>query len=101
MHIPGFESKTSLIKDVRTHYWVGGDLDGVPVLLWHGFLGTAYSWRRVMTQLAEAGYAVLAPDMRGYGDSDKPPGTGGYDGVRLRRSFAHWFIKLGLGRRGR
>ena len=33
-----------------------------------------------MTALAEAGFAVLVPDMRGYGDSDKPPGTKGYDG---------------------
>src|SRR5437660_88920 len=87
LHISGFESKTALIGNVRIHYWQGGNADGSPVLLWHGFLGTAYSWRHVMIRLAEAGYAVLAPDMRGYGDSDKPAGTDGYDGRALAQEF--------------
>ncbi len=97
MQIPGFESKTSRVNDVRIHYWVGGDPDGVPVLLWHGFLGSAYSWRRVMTQLAESGYAVLAPDMRGYGDSDKPAGTDGYDGRALAEDFRALVHQIGFG----
>lgn len=37
------------------------------VLLLHGFPELAYSWRKVMPPLAEAGYHVIAPDMRGYG----------------------------------
>src|SRR5712672_656859 len=37
------------------------------VLLLHGFPELAYSWRKVMPQLADAGYHVLAPDQRGYG----------------------------------
>src|SRR6185312_15148578 len=37
------------------------------VLLLHGFPELAYSWRKVMPLLAEAGYHVLAPDVRGYG----------------------------------
>ncbi len=37
------------------------------VLLLHGFPELAYSWRRVMVPLAEAGYHVIAPDQRGYG----------------------------------
>ena len=52
-------------------------------LLWHGFLGTRYSWHKAMPFLAAAGYAVLVPDMRGFGDSDKPAGTEGYDGRAL------------------
>ena len=40
------------------------------VLLLHGFPELAYSWRRVMPRLADAGYHVLAPDLRGYGRTD-------------------------------
>jgi pimeloyl-ACP methyl ester carboxylesterase len=40
-----------------------------------------------MPILAAAGYAVLAPDMRGYGDSDKPAGAAGYDGRALAAEF--------------
>ena len=57
------------------------------MLLWHGFLSTSLEWRRVMPPLAQAGYAVLVPDMRGYGDSDKPPGTAGYDGRAQAEEF--------------
>ena len=40
------------------------------MLLLHGFPELAYSWRRLMPALAEAGYHVLAPDLRGYGRTD-------------------------------
>ena len=46
----------------------GGDRPGV--LLLHGFPELAYSWRKVMSPLASAGYHVIAPDLRGYGRSD-------------------------------
>ncbi|PKI69994.1 hypothetical protein CRG98_009597 [Punica granatum] len=46
---------------------------GAPlVLLLHGFPETWYSWRHQMRYLADQGYRVVAPDMRGYGDSDSP-----------------------------
>lgn len=46
----------------------GYETPGRPaVLLLHGFPELAYSWRKVMPPLAEAGYHVIAPDMRGYG----------------------------------
>src|ERR1700750_620786 len=40
------------------------------VLLIHGFPELAYSWRKLLLPLAEAGYHVVAPDLRGYGRSD-------------------------------
>ncbi len=85
--IAGYTSHTTNIDGVRLHYRLGGDPTGRPVLLWHGFLGTSYVWRKVMPALAAAGLAVLAPDMRGYGDSDKPSGTEGYDGRALAEEF--------------
>src|SRR6478752_726829 len=46
----------------------GFEADGRPcVLLLHGFPELAYSWRKVMLPLAEAGFHVVAPDQRGYG----------------------------------
>jgi pimeloyl-ACP methyl ester carboxylesterase len=65
--------------------------------LWHGILGTSYVWNKVMPILAAAGYAVLAPDMRGYGDSDKPAGAAGYDGRALAAEFRALVHQLGFG----
>lgn len=45
---------------------------GPPVLFCHGFPAIAASWEAQMTAVAEAGYRALAPDMRGYGDTDAP-----------------------------
>ena len=56
-----FQSLRADIGGMRLHYHVGGDPDGPPVLLWHGFLSTSQVWRKVMPLLADAGYAVLAP----------------------------------------
>ena len=81
--IPGFRSETVTVDGVRLHYWIGGNPRGQPALLWHGFLGTSYAWREVAPALAQAGLAVLVPDMRGYGDSDKPDGNDGYDARAL------------------
>jgi pimeloyl-ACP methyl ester carboxylesterase len=96
--IPNFKSETANVNGVRIHYWVGGNPHGVPVLLWHGFLGTAYSWHKVMPALADAGYAVLVPDMRGFGDSDKPAGTKGYDGRALAEEFRSLVKEIGFGK---
>jgi pimeloyl-ACP methyl ester carboxylesterase len=45
---------------------------GPVVLLCHGFPESWYSWRHQLKALADAGYHAVAPDMRGYGDSDRP-----------------------------
>jgi haloacetate dehalogenase len=49
--------------------------DGPPVLLLHGYPQTHVMWRRVAPALAEH-FTVVCPDLRGYGDSDKPHGGG-------------------------
>ncbi|WP_156435423.1 alpha/beta fold hydrolase [Bradyrhizobium lablabi] len=46
--------------------------NGPPVLLCHGFPESWYSWRHQIAALAEAGFHAVAPDMRGYGKSDRP-----------------------------
>jgi pimeloyl-ACP methyl ester carboxylesterase len=59
------------VNGLRLHVLEAGyETRGRPcVLLLHGFPELAYSWRKVMPALAEAGYHVIAPDQRGYGRS--------------------------------
>jgi pimeloyl-ACP methyl ester carboxylesterase len=97
--ITGFRSETTTVASVRLHYWIGGAHDGQPVILWHGFLSTGYAWREVATILADAGMAVLVPDMRGYGDSDKPDGVEGYDARALSEEMRSLVAATGFGGR--
>jgi pimeloyl-ACP methyl ester carboxylesterase len=96
--IHGFESRTATVAGVRLHYWVGGEASGQPVILWHGFLSTAYAWRDVAPALARAGLAVLIPDMRGFGDSDKPAGNDGYDARSLAEECRALVAAIGFGK---
>ena len=95
--IKGFRSDTIRVDGVRLHYWTGGDPDGPPAILWHGFLSTSYAWREVAPALAAAGMSVLVPDMRGFGDSDKPGGTKGYDARALAEEGRALVAELGFG----
>lgn len=57
--------------------------EGPLILLAHGWPESWYSWRHQMTMLANSGYHVVAPDMRGYGETDKPADVDDYDIVHL------------------
>jgi haloacetate dehalogenase len=72
--IDGFRYQRVPVADgVALHTAVGGT--GTPVVLLHGFPQTHLMWRHVATALA-AEHTVICPDLRGYGDSDKPaPGS--------------------------
>ena len=95
--IRGLRSETVEIGGVRLHYWIGGDPAGPPVILWHGFLSTAHEWHKVAPALAESDMAVLVPDMRGYGDSDKPAGNDGYDARSLSEEMRELVAEIGFG----
>lgn len=62
-----------------------GPDDGPPVLLLHGFPDSRRLWRHQVAALAGAGHRVVAPDLRGYGDSDRPSDVSAY---RLRHLVA-------------
>lgn len=62
---------------LRFHVATCGDGDRLALCL-HGFPECWYSWRYQMPLLARLGYQVWAPDLRGYGDSDKPPHLADY-----------------------
>ncbi len=63
---------------IRMRIAEAGD-SGPLVLLAHGWPESWYSWRHQLTTLSEAGYRVVAPDMRGYGGTDAPPDARDYD----------------------
>ena len=63
---------------VQIHVEVTGPEDGRPVLLLHGFPDSGRLWDRQTVALADAGYRVIVPDQRGYGQSDKPAGVDSY-----------------------
>jgi pimeloyl-ACP methyl ester carboxylesterase len=79
---PWTHGKT-IANGVRLHYVEAGDPDDPLVLLLHGFPEFWYAWRHQLPALAEAGYHVIAPDLRGYNTSEKPPGVGAYRLTRL------------------
>jgi pimeloyl-ACP methyl ester carboxylesterase len=80
------------VNGIYLHYAIAGE--GDPVLLWHGFPGTSHSWRKVVPLLAR-NHTVIVPDMRGFGDSDKP--ESGYDAHSLVGDFRELLSQIGVG----
>ena len=80
------------VNGIRIHYRMAGS--GEPVVLLHGFPETSNAWRKVMPGLA-AHYTVLAPDLRGFGDSDRP--ETGYDKRTVAEDVHQLAHHLGLG----
>lgn len=69
----GFDAKHHDVNGVRIFARTGGRRDAPALVLLHGFPQSHVLWQRVATQLADRFFLVL-PDLRGYGDSSKPPG---------------------------
>jgi pimeloyl-ACP methyl ester carboxylesterase len=76
-----------------TRFHVAESGDGPLVLLLHGFPEFWWTWRRQLESLSQAGYRAVAPDLRGYGGSDKPPR--GYDLVTAASDAAGLIRSLG------
>jgi haloacetate dehalogenase len=93
--LAGFETDLMQTTEVPINVCRGGD--GPPVLLLHGYPQTHLMWHRVAPELAER-YTVVCPDLRGYGDSDKPPGDddhGGYSKRTMARDHLEVMRALG------
>jgi pimeloyl-ACP methyl ester carboxylesterase len=78
---------------LRFHVAECGPQDGPLVLLLHGFPEFWWSWRAQLVALGEAGFHAVAPDLRGYGATDKPPR--GYDAYTLTDDLAGLVRALG------
>jgi pimeloyl-ACP methyl ester carboxylesterase len=76
------------------HVAVAGE--GPLVLLCHGFPESWYSWRHQLKALAKAGYCAVAPDMRGYGQTDKPEAIDHYTLLHLTGDMVGLVEALGF-----
>src|SRR4051794_731441 len=70
---PPWTHRHAEVNGVRLHYVEAGQRGRPAVVLLHGFPEFWYSWRNQIPALAAAGFHVIAPDMRGYNTSGKPP----------------------------
>lgn len=77
---------------VQIHYVEMGE--GPPVLLCHGFPESWYSWRYQVPALAQAGFRVLALDMKGYGDSTAPPDIEEYSQEQLCQDLVTFLDRM-------
>jgi pimeloyl-ACP methyl ester carboxylesterase len=73
----GFNHRYASVNGIRMHYVDEGK--GPLVLLLHGFPYLWYMWRHQIRVLANAGYRVVAPDLRGFGQSESPIAVEAYD----------------------
>ncbi len=89
--IESWQHGTLMTNGIRMHYVTQGE--GPLVLLLHGFPEFWYSWRFQIPVLAQQGYRVVAPDLRGYNETDKP--ESGYDIPTLLRDIAGLIDGLG------
>jgi pimeloyl-ACP methyl ester carboxylesterase len=65
-------SRFTEVDGVRVHYQEVGEATAPPMILIHGFAASNLVWSKVFLELAAAGFRVIAPDLPGYGYSDKP-----------------------------
>src|SRR5262249_61349866 len=75
--VSGFTTRVLSANGIRLA--VRDEGAGPAVVLCHGFPELAYSWRHQVPALVEAGFRVLVPDQRGYGDSDRSDDVAAYD----------------------
>ena len=68
--------RTAQINGLRFHYVEAGT--GPLVVLLHGFPEFWYAWRQQLPVLAAAGFHAVAPDLRGYNETEKPKGVEHY-----------------------
>jgi pimeloyl-ACP methyl ester carboxylesterase len=95
---PGIEHFDVRAGEVRLHCAAMGPKDGPLVVLLHGFPECWVTWRAQLPALAAAGYRAVAPDMRGYGNSDKPRGVAAYRMEKLTGDVAALIAALGRDR---
>jgi pimeloyl-ACP methyl ester carboxylesterase len=86
-----FSHHIASVNGIQLHYVMGGQ--GGPIILLHGWPETWYEWRHIMPSLSK-NYTVIAPDLRGLGDSSKP--LTGYDGKTVAEDIHQLVTQLGF-----
>ncbi|HZP14485.1 MAG TPA: alpha/beta fold hydrolase, partial [Nocardioides sp.] len=91
--LPGFDFAPHYAEigdGLRVHYLDEGPADATPVLLMHGEPSWSYLYRKVIPVLVEAGHRCVAPDLVGFGRSDKPVNQDDYSFAR----HVEWMSEL-------
>ena len=89
------DSRFAEVGGSRLHYLIAGK--GDPVLLLHGYAQNSHMWRPLITEFAKT-HLVIAPDLRGFGESAKP--QGGYDKKMVAQDIRALAVSLGHRRVG-
>ncbi|KAF5207639.1 Epoxide hydrolase, partial [Thalictrum thalictroides] len=77
----GITHRTVHVNGINMHIAEKGE--GPVVLLLHGFPELWYSWRHQIVSLASSGYKAVAPDLRGFGDTDAPTSFHSYSSLHI------------------
>ena len=85
------KSRFAKVNGMRLHYLTAGQ--GEPVILLHGYAQTSHMWRPLIAELAKT-RTVIAPDLRGFGQSAKPPS--GYDKKTMAQDIHALAASLGF-----
>ncbi|MGG4380603.1 alpha/beta hydrolase [Priestia megaterium] len=93
--LSGFKHYFQNVDGVRLHYVEGGNVDGEVIVLLAGFPESWFAWRKVMPLLAPT-YRIIALDLPGQGDSDRP--STGYDTMTLATTVHKLLQQLGTKR---
>jgi pimeloyl-ACP methyl ester carboxylesterase len=88
---PQVQDRFADVSGIKIHYLTAGE--GSPVLLLHGFAQTSHMWLPAIAKLATK-HRVMAPDLRGFGDSAKP--VSGYDKKTLAQDIHGLVRSLGI-----
>jgi len=92
---PAIMDRYATVNGVKLHYLVAGK--GTPVILLHGYAQNSHMWRPLMKELAKT-HLVVAPDLRGFGDSAQP--GSGYDKKTMAQDVHALAQSLGIQKAG-
>ncbi len=87
---------TEVEPGLRMHFVDEGPSSASPVLMLHGEPSWSFLYRKMIPRFAEAGFRALAPDLIGFGKSDKPTSTADYSYEKHVRWITRWLIAQDL-----
>jgi pimeloyl-ACP methyl ester carboxylesterase len=91
--VAGFQRGFTTVDGIRIHHVTGGRPDGEVLVLFAGFPQSWYAWRKILPVLGER-YRIIAPDLPGQGDSDRP--RAGCDTEGIAKTVRKLLEKLGV-----
>lgn len=92
-----FDARYHILQSgLRLHYVDEGPRDGIPVLMMHGEPSWSFLYRKMIGPVVNAGYRVIAPDLIGFGKSDKPTSKSEFSYAQHVEWMTEWFEAMGL-----